>query len=154
MGCRGTDVLPERARDHVLAGGARQWVARRWFAAGIDRHHRVQRAGGDDADRRLRPGLVAARRLSGQTPGCENAGVAKRLGGKTTGRESARVAIRLGGVFVPATFCMDGMLLVNTHANLTACGVWGYSQPRAGPLTVRSARRCSTVSHPSRDEAK
>ena len=55
----GPDLLPERPSDHVLA--RRTW---RRLAPGVDRHHRLQRAGGADADRRLRPGLVAARRLT------------------------------------------------------------------------------------------
>ena len=40
--------------------GARQPRLRLLVASGLGRHHRLQRAGGADADRRLRSGLVAA----------------------------------------------------------------------------------------------
>ena len=62
---RGTDLLPERTGADVLevrAGKPR--------AAGLDRRHRVQRAHDPDRDRRDRPCLVAAERLSwGETAG-------------------------------------------------------------------------------------
>ncbi len=62
----GPDLLPERPRADVLPRepGARQPRQRLFGAAGLDRHHRVQRAVGVDPDRCDRPGLVAAAGLT------------------------------------------------------------------------------------------
>ena len=60
------------------------------LAAGFDRHHRLQRACGADADRRVRSGLVAAGSVSRTVPQCD-------IGGKICVRATTRlVSGRIG----------------------------------------------------------